>query len=137
MKDFSGTRCGKVSKEDLLVGVEKHFIGKTPDTLPDWWKNNAKELLDGIDTNKRGELTFEETTTMLKRVTPATPDADIAEGFQWICNLSPSGKFDATTVSVLLFQWATSPHDSKQLRTIDWIHAQELVIDKDILVALI
>lgn len=34
IKDFDVNKDGKVSKEELLQGVEKHFVGKTPDTLP-------------------------------------------------------------------------------------------------------
>jgi hypothetical protein len=34
IKQFDANKDGKVSKEELLAGVEKYFIGKTPAQLP-------------------------------------------------------------------------------------------------------
>jgi Ca2+-binding EF-hand superfamily protein len=34
VKAFDINKDGSISKEELLAGVEKYFIGKTPETVP-------------------------------------------------------------------------------------------------------
>jgi len=100
-----------------LAGVEKHFVGKTPDTLPDWWHESSKQLIAAVDTNKNGDLTLEETKVHLNRVDPALSDDEIEKAFAWIQKLSPAGKFDAVAAANLFFLWATSSEDPPELRT--------------------
>lgn len=44
IKNFDTNHDGKVSKEELLAGVERDFVGKPADALPAWWKDNIAIL---------------------------------------------------------------------------------------------
>jgi len=107
---FDANKDNKVSRTELIEAVEKLFVGKSVDELPAFWTENISTSFKALDTNHNGELSKEEVTHFVKKLTPHVSDAEIAQAYQWAKEHSLSkGKFDAHTLLIISYIWATSP----------------------------
>jgi hypothetical protein len=73
IKACNANKDGKVTKEELLKAVEKHFVGKSYDQAPDWFKHNMDRAFQA-HANKNGEISEDE---IVKAVTKADPYASV------------------------------------------------------------
>eukprot|EP00026_Physarum_polycephalum_P012369 Phypoly_transcript_12669.p1 GENE.Phypoly_transcript_12669~~Phypoly_transcript_12669.p1 ORF type:complete len:211 (+),score=33.99 Phypoly_transcript_12669:26-658(+) len=121
MEDFDEDKDGRVTKEDVLFGVQKHFIGQTLETIPAWWKESSKHMIEAADLDKDGELSLEETRRYLKMADPALSDTAIEASFAWVKGLAISNRFDATAAFKFYYVWATCPEYPPQLHPISAI----------------
>jgi DNA-binding beta-propeller fold protein YncE len=97
-----------LSLAELLRGVENLFVGKTPATMPIWWKESVKRFFELNDLDETGELPYTEFYASVKNAALAETDEKIYAAYQWARSLSPTGKFDSTAAMVVTFIWATS-----------------------------
>eukprot|EP00026_Physarum_polycephalum_P016767 Phypoly_transcript_17763.p1 GENE.Phypoly_transcript_17763~~Phypoly_transcript_17763.p1 ORF type:complete len:187 (+),score=38.14 Phypoly_transcript_17763:99-659(+) len=114
VKAFDINKDGSISKDELLAGVEKYFIGKTPETVPDWWKAHVLQAFEAVDINGDGDLSVEEKVSFVKRLVPSASEADITAAYAWGIKQGSSGKYDATTLSRIVFKWATDPNPTPE-----------------------
>eukprot|EP00026_Physarum_polycephalum_P009091 Phypoly_transcript_09202.p1 GENE.Phypoly_transcript_09202~~Phypoly_transcript_09202.p1 ORF type:complete len:188 (+),score=38.43 Phypoly_transcript_09202:815-1378(+) len=110
IKDLDANKDGKVSREELLAGVEKLFVGKNPQALPQWWKDNLKQFFETNDLDQNGVLSYEELARDIRGTTPTETDENIKASYDWIIKISPTGKLDAEAALAGAFVWATSPN---------------------------
>eukprot|EP00026_Physarum_polycephalum_P017296 Phypoly_transcript_18472.p1 GENE.Phypoly_transcript_18472~~Phypoly_transcript_18472.p1 ORF type:complete len:202 (+),score=49.84 Phypoly_transcript_18472:34-606(+) len=119
IKDFDTNKDGKVSKEELLSGVEKHFIGKKASELPAWWKEQVTAAFNFFDIDKDGSLSLEETTKNFQSLSKNTSAEDLAKAYNWVASHSASGKFDGPAYSdLIVYNWATSPDTIPEVYTL-------------------
>eukprot|EP00026_Physarum_polycephalum_P014049 Phypoly_transcript_14519.p1 GENE.Phypoly_transcript_14519~~Phypoly_transcript_14519.p1 ORF type:complete len:127 (+),score=24.12 Phypoly_transcript_14519:512-892(+) len=105
----------QVSKEELLAGVENHFIGKKPSELPDWWKIHVTTVINILDHNKNGELSLEECTKNIQHWAPSISAEKISAAYEWLIKHSITGKADAAAFSdIVVYQWATNPEPTPE-----------------------
>eukprot|EP00026_Physarum_polycephalum_P019160 Phypoly_transcript_21032.p1 GENE.Phypoly_transcript_21032~~Phypoly_transcript_21032.p1 ORF type:complete len:159 (+),score=34.89 Phypoly_transcript_21032:134-610(+) len=118
IKDFDANKDGKVSKEELINGVEKQFIGKKTSELPGWWKESVTNAFNYFDVDKDGSCSLEETTKNFQSLSPNTSAEDIAKAYKWVQDHSASGKFDGPAFSdLIVYNWATSPDTIPEVYT--------------------
>lgn len=119
IKEFDVNKDGKVSKEELITGVEKVIVGKPVEALPAWWRENINNIFNAIDTNKNGELSLEESIKALHNFNPAETEANITAAYKWAVQHGPSkGRYDANTLNYVIFLWASSPDDIPEVTTL-------------------
>eukprot|EP00026_Physarum_polycephalum_P017382 Phypoly_transcript_18594.p1 GENE.Phypoly_transcript_18594~~Phypoly_transcript_18594.p1 ORF type:complete len:187 (+),score=31.31 Phypoly_transcript_18594:72-632(+) len=109
IKDLDTNKDGKVSREELLAGVERLFVGKTPQTLPAWWRDNIKQFFETNDLDNNGVLSYEELARDIRGTTPTETEENIKAAYDWAIKLSPAGVFNAEVAIAGSFVWATSP----------------------------
>eukprot|EP00026_Physarum_polycephalum_P015429 Phypoly_transcript_16106.p1 GENE.Phypoly_transcript_16106~~Phypoly_transcript_16106.p1 ORF type:complete len:184 (+),score=37.05 Phypoly_transcript_16106:277-828(+) len=113
IKEFDANSDGKVSRAELLAGVEKKFIGK--ESSPAWWNDYIDATVKFLMAGK-AELSFEEVLEFVKRFDPSVNPEALKKSFEWSLTLNKNGKFDGTTWGSVLFVWATSPDDTPQAK---------------------
>eukprot|EP00026_Physarum_polycephalum_P018575 Phypoly_transcript_20212.p1 GENE.Phypoly_transcript_20212~~Phypoly_transcript_20212.p1 ORF type:complete len:186 (+),score=36.21 Phypoly_transcript_20212:111-668(+) len=108
IRELDSNKDGKLSKEEFFEGIEQHFIGRTFDTAPAWWKDRAAGVFKVFDKNKNGELSLDEVKSYVKLMNPKETDENIEHALEWAKKLR-SGKFDAETFIEVILIWTTSP----------------------------
>jgi len=108
IKDLDSNSDGIVTKEELLAGVEKFFIGKDYLTVPRWAQVEGERLFEVLDVNKNGELSFEEVSTFSKKSGSNASNTELRHAYDYAKNLG-GGIFDKIAFRKLLFVWASSP----------------------------
>jgi len=108
IKEFDANGDGKVSREELLDGVDQKFVGKTAKELPGWFRENIATFFKSFDMDNNGELSFEELIAMYNLVAPEYTADALKSAYEWVIKISPNGKYDVDGLLELVHIWGTS-----------------------------
>jgi len=111
---------GKMTKEQLIQGVEKNLVGKSS-SLPAWWTASVGALFTAYNINKEiGILSVADVADVVHRFQPGATQAAIQNAYNWALHLNdlpktpfqggpgPVETFNSITFSEVVFQWGTS-----------------------------
>eukprot|EP00026_Physarum_polycephalum_P015783 Phypoly_transcript_16555.p1 GENE.Phypoly_transcript_16555~~Phypoly_transcript_16555.p1 ORF type:complete len:122 (-),score=27.12 Phypoly_transcript_16555:54-419(-) len=106
-----------VTKDEFHAAVEKIVAGG-PAKLPEWFAGSIKAVFPIIDTNKNGDISFDEAQASVKRITPSQNDEAIHKAYDWLKGKSKTGKVDPDTVFEGIWEWASSPNPTPEAEII-------------------
>jgi len=128
IENFDENNDGKVTIEEFFAGVERYFVGKTPETIPHWLKKCIEDFFPSYDTNKDGEISLEELKVGFKLADPDQTDENITKAFEWAKSHSPSGKYDFDAFYNVAYLWATSKEEVPEVVTLTPYFRKRIVI---------
>lgn len=108
IRELDIDKDGKLTREEVLQGAEKYFVGKDASTAPKWWVDLIQKFFQVFDKDHNGSLSLQEVKDYVKKVYPGEDDAKIEHAFEWAKKQSPSGKWDADAVQNTVLTWAGS-----------------------------
>jgi len=104
---------GKLTKDQLIQGVESTLVGKDVDNAPAWWSASVNSLFNAYNINNKQILTVADVSQVVLKFKPSATPASIQRAYDWVLDNGkgipkPPAPFDSGTFPKIVFQWETS-----------------------------